>query len=72
MCETVKQFVLDCITQRRGDDLCRAQYMFKNSTPEQMNQEYGQSGQTRQQILDDYIAHNQKCDAAIEAVERLL
>ena len=72
MCLTVKQFVLDCIKQRRGDDLYRAQCAFKNCTSEEMNQELGQSGRTRQQVLDGYIAHNQECDAAIKAVERLL
>jgi len=66
--KTVKEFVLSCIERTRGDDLYRAQCAFKNCTPDQMNEEYGQSGQTRQQILDGYKAHNQKCDVAIAAV----
>lgn len=70
--ETVKEFVIDCIKQRRGDDLYRAQSAFANCTPTEMNELYGESGQTRQQIIDGHKAHKQKCDAAIETVKRLL
>lgn len=70
--KTVKEFVLDCIEQRRGDDLCRAQYTFRNCTPLEMDELYGESGQTRQQIIDGYKAHELKCDVARVAVKKLL
>jgi hypothetical protein len=69
---TVKEFVIGCIQQRRGDDLYRAQCAFRNCTPAEMNELYGESGKTRQQIIDGYKAREQKCDAAIEAVKRNL
>lgn len=72
MCETIKTFVVQCIKQAKGDDLHRAKSAFKNFTHQKMNEEYGQSGKTPQQIIDGYKAHEQKCNAAIEAVERLL
>ena len=70
--ETVKEFVIDCIKQHRGDDLYRAQCAFGNCTPTEMNELYGESGQTRQQIIDGYKAHQQKCNEAIETVKRFL
>ena len=69
---TVKEFVLDCIEQARGDDLARAKAAFRNYTPAQMNETYGLSNQTPQQLLDRYEAHNQKCDAARKTVNTLL
>ena len=48
-----------------GDDLQRAKSAFRNCTQEQMAQEYGKSGKTRQQIIDDYQAHHDRTNAAI-------
>ncbi len=48
----IKHFIIECINRRRGDDLKLAQRAFKDCTPKEMNEEYGQSGQTRRQILD--------------------
>jgi len=64
-----KKFVIDCINQRRCDDFYRAKLAFRNCTPEEMNQEYGQSGQTRQQILDGYEQREKQCDEAITELE---
>lgn len=49
-----QQYVLDALDRRKGDDLERALHAFKNCTPAEMAGLYGQSGFTRQQILDQY------------------
>lgn len=66
-----KSFILQCIERSRGDDLYRATNAFKNCTADEMNEEYGESGLTRQQILDSHIAHNAECDEAITAIRNL-
>ena len=58
------KFIADAIECRRGDDLYRARSAFRNFTPEQMNEFHGQSGFTRQQIVDQYVAFEAKCDEA--------
>jgi len=58
MPETIKEFILDCIRQRKGDDLYRAECAFRNNTDQEMQEEYGLSGKTRQQILDECKAHD--------------
>jgi hypothetical protein len=52
-----------------GDDFQRAQAAFKRFTPEQMQDQHGESGKTRQQILDDYKAHQDQVTAAITWVK---
>lgn len=64
-----RKFIKSCIEQKRGDDLNRAKTAFANCTPEQMNEKYGESGQTRQQIIDGYKEREAKCDNAITEVE---
>ena len=68
MDKAIKSFIIQCIERARGDDLYRAQLSFKGLTAKEMNEEYGQSGQTRQEILNGYVAHNEICNRAIEAV----
>ena len=55
----------------RGDDLERARAAFRHCTEEEMGQEYGQSGQTRRQILQGYLDHNSEIDQAEEELARL-
>jgi hypothetical protein len=52
-----------------GDNTARAHAAFRNLTPEQMQEQYGQSGQTCAQILADYEAHDNKVQAAIDWVK---
>lgn len=61
---------MTALEQHRGDDLYRARMAFKNCTPQQMQQEYGQSGQTRAQIIAQYEQHDREVANAIEAVNR--
>lgn len=56
-----KALIFRMLTGSRGDDLNRARAAFRASTPEEMDQPYGQSNQTRRQILDGY----ESADAAI-------
>jgi len=53
----------------RGDDLYRARMAFKTRTPEQMQQPYGQSGQTCAQILEGYQQHDAAVNAALVWLE---
>ncbi len=60
-----QKLAIQALQNMKGDDLYRAQLTFKGKTPEQMREQYGQSGKTCQMILNDYQEHNNKCDAAI-------
>jgi hypothetical protein len=53
------------LSNMMGDDSARARAAFRNCTPEQMQQEYGESGKTRARILADYEAHDDKVEKAI-------
>lgn len=52
-----------------GDNTARARAAFRNRTPEQMQEQYGQSGQTCAQILAGYEEHDAKVQAAIDWVK---
>ncbi len=54
---TVKETIFAALMRYRGDDYERASLAFRQCTPEQMQELYGQSGRTRQAILDDYRNH---------------
>ena len=71
MDQETKDFIVDCIKQRKGDDLFRARSAFSHCTKDEMEQEYSNSGKTRREILDSYTKHEQKCDKAIEAVKTI-
>lgn len=64
-----KQLALAALGNMMGDDATRARRAFRNRTPEQMQEQYGQSGLTCAQILAEYEAHEAKIRAAIEWVE---
>lgn len=66
-----KQFIIDCVNQHRSDDLIRAKVAFRNLSSERMQEQYGRSGQTRQQILDGYEEREQQCNSAIAELKRL-
>jgi len=62
---TIQEFVINCIERARGDDLYRAKMAFRDMTPKQMQEQYGESRRTRQEVLDGHHDHYDKCDAAI-------
>jgi len=61
-----KSFILKVLEWYRGDNLDRAELFFKGMTEDQMQQEYGQSGKTRAEILAGWTKHNNQIDDAIE------
>jgi hypothetical protein len=71
MTSTTKKLLLRLIEQHRGDDLYRAKAAFRGLSPEQMQEQYGASGQTRQQILDDYQRRDDELLAVKQEVEAL-
>lgn len=66
MSEENKKTTLKALDQMRGDDLYRARSEFAEFTPAQMNEQHGQSGKTRAQILEEYEAHDAKVQAAMD------
>ena len=62
---TPKETVLQALSHYRGDNTLCAMSAFKNCTPAQMREQYGQSGETRAQILAGYLEHDKRVDAAI-------
>ena len=68
----VKQFIIGCIENNRGDDLQRAKAAFRNFSAEEMKEEHGQSGRTRREILDEHWNHDKDCNAAISLVENCI
>jgi len=66
----MKDFIIRCIEQHRGDDYYRAITAFMGRTAKQLQEPYGQSGQTCQTILDGYKQRGDKCDKAIAAIKK--
>lgn len=51
---TNKERVLRILESTRGDDLYRARAAFRGLSAEEMGKQYGQSGQTRAEIVAGY------------------
>lgn len=64
-----KELALCALGNMMGDNTARARAAFRNCTLEQMQEQYGQSGQTRAQILAGYEEHDAKILAAIDWVK---
>lgn len=64
-----QKLAIQALGNMRGDDLCRARNAFKGCTPEQMGEQYGQSGKTRREILAEYEEHEERVNAAIQWVK---
>lgn len=60
-----KQLAIQTLEQMRGDGLYRARAAFRNCTPKEMGEQYGQSGKTRAEMIAGYEAHDAKVTAAI-------
>lgn len=61
-----KELALRALEQMRGDDLYRARVAFRGLSAEQMQEQHGQSEQTRAELLASYEAHEAKVTAAIK------
>ncbi len=64
-----KQFILKQMRGSRPDNFYRAQAAFRGLSDDQMNEQYGQSGRTRREILEGYREHLTEWDAAIAWLE---
>jgi len=64
-----QQLATQALTNLRGDDTARARRAFSQFTPKEMQEQHGQSGKTRAQILSEYEAYDAKVDAAIAWVK---
>jgi hypothetical protein len=69
--KTIPEFIIQCLENAKGDDSYRAKLAFKGMTHQQMQEKHGQSGKTRQQILDGYLAHDSFVEQAIEWVKAI-
>lgn len=67
-----KQIIRDAMARDKDDNLERAESMFRNCTPEEMQQRYGQSDRTRQEILDGHASHRRQWQEANDELEALL
>ncbi|KKL71258.1 hypothetical protein LCGC14_2096740 [marine sediment metagenome] len=72
MHEAEIQYIRSALNRARGDDLERAEFSFRGKSAEEMQQEWGQSGETCQKILDDYRESAAKHTLAVAFFERLV
>ena len=71
MTKETRDMVMAGLSRMRGDDYERATAAFRGLTPTQMQEQYGLSGRTRQEILDGYRDHVKAVEAAIAEVKAL-
>ena len=65
--EKLLRIVLDAL----GDDLERAEMAFSGLSPEQLQEEYGQSGKTKAQLLEEYRRGRKEWQTAYELAATL-
>lgn len=66
------RLLLSIVRNAFGDDLERATAAFGGCTPEQLNSQYGQSGRTRGQILEEYKEHRKRMQDLLEYTRNLV
>lgn len=64
-----KALAIRALERMKSDDTARARAAFRNFTPEQMNQQYGESEKTPAQIIASYESDDAQVDAAINWVK---
>lgn len=64
-----QKLIISALGNMIGDDTVRARAAFRNLTPEQMQEQHGQSGRTRAQIIAGYEERDAKVRAAINWVK---
>jgi len=69
MSAAMKAAAIRIVKGTLGDDLERAEFAFSKHTPEEMQEEFGVSGQTCQEILDDYRRDREMRKAVIRWLE---
>lgn len=66
-----RDFAIRSIRETKGDNYERAKMAFSGLSEEQMAKEYGESGQTRSEILAIYKRHADNCAETITWLESL-
>ena len=70
----IKERILRVLRHDLGnaeDNMLRARTAFSGCTPDEMRQEYGYSGETRQKILDDYTRWVNETREAIAVMQEV-
>lgn len=67
----VKETVRRALLNNRGDDLNRARAAFRGLDSDQLDQQHGESGKTRREILSAYERHEAEVDRALEWIEQV-
>lgn len=67
----VHEFIRRAVWSYRTDDFARAKWAFQHCSPSQMQEKYGDSDQTRQEILDAYEEQDQLWSESILVIDRL-
>lgn len=60
------------VENAKGDDLERAERAFRNFSPSQMRGQWGESGKTPYEILDEYRQERAEWQRARDLLKRLL
>lgn len=68
MREDDRKEIIRILEGTRGDDLYRARHAFLGMTEAQLDEQYGQSGQTCREIIAGYEKHNVKINDLIVAM----
>lgn len=63
-----KQLAIKALQNMRGDDLYKARVAFYKFTTQQMQEQHGESGMTRAQIIEQYEITNKNIESAIQWV----
>jgi hypothetical protein len=63
--------LLRILESAKGDDLERVELAFQFYSEKEMNQEHGQSGSTRKEILDRYKQERAEWKAAYDLLQKL-
>ena len=69
MTPSQKQKIVAILQNSKGDDTARAKLAFKNYTSAQMKNEWGISGKSCNDILNDYLKHDAEIVCLIDAVK---
>jgi AraC-like DNA-binding protein len=66
--EEIRLTIIDALRNYRGDNYERSLAAFRNFSQHQMNQEFGATGQTCREYLDQARLHVKRCEEAIQII----
>lgn len=70
--DRIKEIVLSALNSYKGDDVYRARAAFKGFSIIQMGAQHGESGKSRQEILDEYESHAAEVNYVIDFIKAYL